>query len=169
MRSRCARPDQARCACRCAPPGLVTRISQTCATVLAVADYELLIAEGARGDHTGEWETSLLWAVRPDLVRLDEAGELPGVIGAPPDRASEEQGREGLATAAGRLGAAVERALREDRSEYGDALAAGIRALETLSDLRSAWAVTRRRPCKQRRGSTTVEPCTGAVTPMRRP
>src|SRR6266508_2496303 len=114
----------------------VEAMRRTDATVLAVSDYELLIAEGARGDHAGEWETSLLWAVRPDLVRLDEAGELPGVIGAPPDRASEEQGREGLATAAGRLGAAVERALREDRSEYGDALAAGIRALETLSDLR---------------------------------
>src|ERR687897_340260 len=28
------------------------------ATVLAVADYELLIEEGARGDHAGEWESA---------------------------------------------------------------------------------------------------------------
>jgi len=106
------------------------------ATVLAVADYELLIEEGARGDHAGEWETALLWAVRPDLVRLDDAGDRPGVIGADPVAASEAQGRAGLDAAAGRLAAAVERALAEDRSAYAGALDAGIRALEALWDLR---------------------------------
>ena len=109
---------------------------RTEATVLAVADYELLIAEGARGDHAGEWETALLWAVRPELVRLGDAGEQPGVSGAPPDAASEEQGRQGLALAGVRLGEAIERSLHEVREEYRAALDAGIRALESLWDLR---------------------------------
>jgi creatinine amidohydrolase len=109
---------------------------RTAATVLAVADYELLIDEGARGDHAGEWETALLWAVRPELVRLDEAGDLAGVIGADPHAASEEQGREGLAAAAKRLGAAVRRALDEDRTAYVEALGPGIRVLEALWELR---------------------------------
>jgi creatinine amidohydrolase len=111
-------------------------MSRADATVLAVADYELLIEEGARGDHAGEWETALLWAVRPDLVRLDDAGERPGVVGADPAAASEAQGRAGLDVAAARLAAAVERALTEDRSAYAAALDAGIRALEALWELR---------------------------------
>jgi creatinine amidohydrolase len=106
------------------------------ATVLAVADYELLIEEGARGDHAGEWETALLWAVRPDLVRLEDVGDRAGVIGADPALASEARGRAGLSAAAARLAAAVERALAEDRSAYADALEAGIRALEALWELR---------------------------------
>jgi creatinine amidohydrolase len=111
---------------------------RTDATVLAVADYELLIEEGARGDHAGEWETALLWAVRPDLVRLDEAGDRPGVIGADPAAASEAKGRAGLDAAAARLAAAVERAFVEDRSAYAAALDAGIGALEALWDLRQS-------------------------------
>jgi creatinine amidohydrolase len=111
-------------------------MQRSAATVLAVADYELLIEEGARGDHAGEWETALLWAVRPDLVRLDEAGDRAGVIGADPSAASEAQGRAGLDAAAARLAAAIERALAEDRSPYAAALAAGIRVLEALWDLR---------------------------------
>jgi creatinine amidohydrolase len=109
---------------------------RTDATVLAVADYELLIEEGARGDHAGEWEAALLFAVRPDLVRLDDAGDLPGVVGADPRTATEEQGRKGLAAAGELLSAAVERALAEDRAAYVEALNAGIRALEALWDLR---------------------------------
>jgi creatinine amidohydrolase len=109
---------------------------RTDATVLAVADYELLIDEGARGDHAGEWETALLLAVRPELVRLDEAGDRPGVVGADPASASPEQGRRGLEAAAARLAAAVERALADERAPYVEALSAGIEALEALSELR---------------------------------
>jgi len=53
-------------------------------TVLVFAEYEVLVDVGDRGDHAGRWETSLLWAARPDLVdvrRLSSAGPLPGVIG----------------------------------------------------------------------------------------
>jgi creatinine amidohydrolase len=111
-------------------------MQRTEATVLALADYELLIDEGARGDHAGEWETALLLAVRPDLVRLDDAGDKPGVIGADPANATPEQGRRGLEAAATKLAAAVERALTEERAPYAAALAAGIEALEALWELR---------------------------------
>jgi creatinine amidohydrolase len=116
---------------------------RTDAAVLAVADYELLIDEGARGDHAGEWETALLLAHRPDLVRLEDAGELPGVIGADPRNATEEQGRAGLAVAGERLADAVRRALVDDRAAYIEALSAGIRTLEAL------WELRRRLPREQ--------------------
>lgn len=111
-------------------------MKRTDATVLAVADYELLIDEGARGDHAGEWETALLLAVRPELVRLEDAGDKPGVIGADPAGATPEQGRQGLDAAAARLAAAVERALTHEREAYVEALNAGIEALEALWELR---------------------------------
>lgn len=111
-------------------------MQRTDATVLAVADYELLIGEGARGDHAGEWETALLLAVRPELVRLDELGDRPGVVGADPAGATPEQGRQGLDAAAARLAAAVERALAEERASYVEALTAGIKTLEALWELR---------------------------------
>ena len=118
-------------------------LDETSATVLPYADYELLTELGARGDHAGVWETSLLWAARDDLVHLDAvpAGEeLPGVIGEDPrGRSSGEQGRRGLEEAAARLAAAVGRALSEgpgDRAAYRAALAAGIDALEAVAELR---------------------------------
>jgi creatinine amidohydrolase len=111
-------------------------MQRTEATVLAVADYELLIDEGARGDHAGEWETALMLAVRPDLVRLDDVGDGLGVVGADPGNATPEQGRRGLEAAATKLAAAVERALPEERAAYVEALKAGIEALEALWELR---------------------------------
>jgi creatinine amidohydrolase len=107
------------------------------ATVVPVADYELLTDLGARGDHAGVWETQLLWPVRPDLVRLDHDGELPGVIGDDPrGRATRERGEEGLEVAAERAAAALDRALAEPREPYASALEAGLRALEQLWHLR---------------------------------
>jgi creatinine amidohydrolase len=111
-------------------------MQRTDATVLALADYELLIDDGARGDHAGEWETALLLAVRPELVRLEDAGDKPGVVGADPARATPDQGRHGLDAAATKLAEAVERALEDDRASYFAALTAGIEALEALWDLR---------------------------------
>jgi len=107
------------------------------ATVVPVADYELLTDLGARGDHAGVWETQLLWPVRPDLVKLEREGELPGVIGEDPrGRSTRERGREGLELAADRAAAALERALSEPREPYAAALAAGLAALEQLWQLR---------------------------------
>jgi creatinine amidohydrolase len=42
----------------------------TAATVVPLADYELLTDLGATGDHAGVFETALLLADRPDLVHL---------------------------------------------------------------------------------------------------
>jgi hypothetical protein len=89
----------------------------TDATVVPLADYELLTDLGAAGDHAGVWETSLLMPVRPDLVQLEHAGELPGVIGEDPrGRASHELGEQGLETAARRIAQALDRALDEPAS-----------------------------------------------------
>ena len=109
-------------------------------TVLTIAEYEVLTDLGARGDHAGVWETSLLWANRPDLVRLEGLGpdkELPGVVGEDPrGRASHELGARGLEVASGAVARAVERGLAEnalERSRYVTALEAGSRALEALA------------------------------------
>jgi creatinine amidohydrolase len=110
------------------------------ATIIALADYELLTDLGNRGDHAGIWETSLLWAARPELVRLDVGGDLPGVIGDDPrGAASVELGRGGLAVAAERAGHALGAVLAHsaaDRVAYTAALRASVSALERLWQLR---------------------------------
>jgi hypothetical protein len=56
------------------------------ATVLPLTTYDM-VADFYAGDHAGIGETSLLMAVRPDLVRLDAwplEEPLPGVIGSDP-------------------------------------------------------------------------------------
>ena len=107
------------------------------ATVVPLADYELLTDLGAAGDHAGVFETSLLMPVRPDLVRLDHDGDLPGVIGDDPrGRASAQLGDEALELAADRVAAALDRALAEPRAPYAGALESAIAALERLFHLR---------------------------------
>jgi creatinine amidohydrolase len=112
-------------------------LATTGATVVPLADYELLTDLGAAGDHAGVWETALLLPVRPDLVDLDREGDLPGVIGEDPrGRASRELGEQGLETAAERVATALDRALTEPGGPYAEALAAAIEALERLWELR---------------------------------
>ena len=107
------------------------------ATVVPLADYELLTDLGATGDHAGVWETSLLMPVRPELVHLEHEGDLPGLIGDDPrGRATRELGERGLATAAERVAEALERALGEPRAPYAEALTAAVQALERLWELR---------------------------------
>jgi creatinine amidohydrolase len=117
----------------------VRRAALACeeATAVPLADYELLTDLGATGDHAGVWETSLLMPDRPDLVQLDVAGELPGVIGDDPrGRASRELGERGLELASTRAAATLDRALTEPREPYRTALQAGLEALERLWELR---------------------------------
>lgn len=113
------------------------------AIVLPVADYELLLTLGAQGDHAGVWETSLLWAARPDLVALDaltDGRDLPGVIGADPrGTASLERGAEGIDHASDAITAMVHAIAAldaEGRRRLQEALQAGVRALENLQELR---------------------------------
>lgn len=112
-------------------------LAVTAATVVPLADYELLTDLGAAGDHAGVWETSLLMPVRPDLVHLDRDGELPGVIGDDPrGKATTELGEQGLTLAADRVAAALDRALAERREPFAAALESGTAALERLYHLR---------------------------------
>jgi creatinine amidohydrolase len=112
-------------------------LAVSAATVVPLADYELLTDLGATGDHAGVWETSLLLPVRPDLVHLDHEGELPGVAGDDPrGRATTELGEQGLETAAERVAAALDRALHEPREPYAAALESAAAALERLFHLR---------------------------------
>ena len=121
----------------------VRRAALACAaaTVVPLADYELLTDLGATGDHAGVFETALLLRARPDLVHLDLEGELPGVIGEDPrGRASAELGERALELASARAAAALERALHEPREPIAEALGAAVAALEAL------WQLRRERP-----------------------
>lgn len=112
-------------------------LAVTSATVVPLADYELLTDLGATGDHAGVWETSLLLPIRPDLVHLEREGELPGVIGDDPrGTATTELGEQGLTLAADRIAAALDRALDEPREPYARALESATAALERLFHLR---------------------------------
>jgi creatinine amidohydrolase len=121
----------------------VRRAALTCAaaTVVPLADYELLTDLGASGDHAGVFETALLLPDRPDLVHLELEGELPGVIGEDPrGRATPELGERALELASKRAAATVERALHEPREPIAEALDAAVAALEAL------WQLRRDRP-----------------------
>lgn len=116
---------------------------ETSSTVLPVAEYEVLLRLGATGDHAGVWETSLLWAVRPDLVRLDDPDlpeDLPGVVGEDPRRrASRDLGEQGIEEVVGSVTKMISRALTQDsaaRRQLIDALDASIRPLEAILELR---------------------------------
>jgi creatinine amidohydrolase len=124
----------------------VRRAVLTCAaaTVVPLADYELLTDLGATGDHAGVFETALLLPDRPDLVHLELEGELPGVIGEDPrGRATPELGERALELASVRAAATVERALHEPREPIAEALNAAVAALEAL------WQLRRERPRDQ--------------------
>jgi creatinine amidohydrolase len=126
-------------------------LAVTGATVVPLADYELLTDLGATGDHAGVWETSLLLPVRPELVHLDHEGELPGVIGDDPrGRATAELGEQGLELAATHAAAALDRALREPREAYAEALESATAALERLLHLRENLGRDRVPPVRTR-------------------
>jgi creatinine amidohydrolase len=113
--------------------------------VFPVAEYELLLELGARGDHAGVWETSLLWAQRPELVHLDDVAptaELPGVLGGDPrGEASADKGRDGIEAIVAAAAALIERGCGQDRAANErllTALQTGLGALEQLAELRAA-------------------------------
>jgi creatinine amidohydrolase len=69
------------------------------AKILPMIGYDIVQDLGYRGDHAARWETSLLMALRPELVdsqRLAAATKLIGVMGEDPKGASAEYGEEGI-------------------------------------------------------------------------
>jgi creatinine amidohydrolase len=107
-------------------------------TILPLTAYDLTTDEGYKGDHAGIGETSLLWSLRPDLVRLDAVPAdqpLDGVLGADPRGvASVEHGHALMGLIAERAAAFGTRLLRETsaaaRSDYIEAVSAGVKVLE---------------------------------------
>jgi creatinine amidohydrolase len=77
------------------------------------------------GDHAGMWETSLMLAIRPELVDLTampkglstlDRLKLYGVMGQDPaEKAGADKGRRAITLIASNLAAAVERALKEGK------------------------------------------------------
>lgn len=113
------------------------------ATVLPLTEYDP-VTDLYTGDHAGIGEASLLWAERPDLVRLDAIPadrKLDGVIGEDPrGRASLAFGEE-LARAIGERSAQCARRLLTEvgtprRAAFLAALQAGVEALELTQTLR---------------------------------
>ncbi len=70
------------------------------AKVFALPEFEAFPSEPRRGDHAAQWETSILWHLRPELVeiaRLTDGRDDPlyGIYGNDPrEHASAELGRE---------------------------------------------------------------------------
>jgi len=113
------------------------------ALVLPLTEYDV-VTEIYSGDHAGLGETSLLWALAPELVRLRQLPSdrvLDGVQGADPRHdASPEHGQmllETIVARAAEMGARLlSRTSALDRSDYIEALAAAVRVIERSMQLR---------------------------------
>ncbi len=114
----------------------------TSAAVLPLTEYDLTTDQGYDGDHAALGETSLLAALRPDLVRLDArpAGQpLEGIIGEDPrGKATPEFGArlKDLIATRGTQFARRLLAAPEEREEFMAALEAGVRVLEQTAQQR---------------------------------
>jgi creatinine amidohydrolase len=114
-------------------------------TVWAAGDFEAVVDLGYRGDHAAKWETSLLWAQRPDLIRLDSiprSEPLDGILGEDPrGNASADVGASTGQAIVYRWAALGERLLTNtsalQRMQYLEALAAGVRVMDKLLAERS--------------------------------
>jgi creatinine amidohydrolase len=121
-------------------------MSRCPSAILPLTEYDLTTDLGYDGDHAAVGETSLLLAVRPDLVRLEAVAAdapLEGIIGEDP------RGRASAAHGAQLLGAIVERAAQmaqrfsapdgfAQRPAYLAALEAGVSVLEEIQRQRQA-------------------------------
>ncbi len=84
--------------------------------VICAIGYDLVTDLGYHGDHAAKWETSLMLALRPDLVDLsrlpqDRAEKLIGVGGEDPRDATREFGEEAIQHLIKRMNEKVQQAL----------------------------------------------------------
>jgi creatinine amidohydrolase len=123
------------------------RDTQGCpAAILPLTEYDLTTDLGYDGDHAAMGETSLLMAVRPDLVRLEAVAAdtpLEGIIGEDPRRrASAMRGGELLEAIVGGAAQMAERFSEPDgltqQPAYLAALQAGVDVLEEIQRQRQA-------------------------------
>ena len=107
-------------------------------TILPLTEYDVTTDKGYLGDHAGIGETSLLWSLRSDLVRLNAIPSdqpLDGVIGTDPrGAASLERGQALMSLITENAAAFGTRLLRDTsaqaRVDYVEAIAAGVKVLE---------------------------------------
>lgn len=117
----------------------VTVMRASAIAILPLADFEVAIDAGYRGDHAGRWETSLLWSVRPDLVHLDRlpAGPPEGVWGEDPRlSSSREEGDRLRALIVDHLVAMTQRLEHHtpgERSAFLRTIGAQVRFMEAVS------------------------------------
>ncbi len=114
----------------------LTVMERSPVTILPLTEYDL-VTDFYKGDHAAVGETSIMLALRPDLVRLDSVASdqpLDGVLGADPrGRASAEYGERIMAAIASRGAEVANRLLRAsplDRAKYVDALSMAVRVLD---------------------------------------
>ncbi len=113
---------------------------QTTLTIFAGGEFEAVTDLGYHGDHAAKWETSLLMALRPELVqlnRVDASQPLDGIIGEDPrQNASPVLGKEMADLIVARLAELINKSLSQmtnvQRAQYIEAVGTGVRALEQL-------------------------------------
>ncbi|MCB9109004.1 MAG: creatininase family protein [Anaerolineales bacterium] len=121
----------------------LTVMDRSPVTILPLTEYDL-VTDIYPGDHAAVGETSLLWTLYPDLVRLDAvpADEpLDGIIGTEPrGAASAAMGESVLQTIAARMAEVSRRLLREtgplQRVDFIEAVRAGVKVLAKTSQQR---------------------------------
>lgn len=121
----------------------LTVMERSPVTILPLTEYDL-VTDSYPGDHAAVGETSLLWALYPELVRLEAVpAEVPldGIIGPEPrGAASPERGAEIVQAIAGRMAEVSQRLLREtsplQRIDFIEAIRAGVKVLAKTSQQR---------------------------------
>ena len=109
------------------------------AIVYAFPEYEVVADLGYHGDHAAKWETSILWALRPELVEMDRLPKdmsepLVGVGGQDPRTgASRKLGREIVKAMVERIAAMAEGFLAYNAERRREFLKACERQYEFLS------------------------------------
>lgn len=114
------------------PPAQVKMIRRECrrlcksgaALALGIPETALTASLKYYGDHAGRWETSVMMALRPELVNLSalpvglnalERQARAGVMGQDPrEKANPDDGRRAIDLVAEKLSAAIEAALAEN-------------------------------------------------------
>lgn len=121
-----------------------TVMQRSPAIIVPLTEYDL-VTDFYRGDHAAVGETSLLWALRPDLVRLDAIPAdrpLDGIIGVEPrGAAGVELGQHILAAIVERTAAVALRLLEDtkpvQRMDFLEALRASVKVLEKTAAQRA--------------------------------
>lgn len=95
--------------------------------IYAIPEIELTFDQGYRGEHAAKWETSLMWALRPELVEMSRLTDGPdsetqlGISGKDPRQyASREAGEQMAEVIVSRLSRVVLRFLRENLASDRD-------------------------------------------------